>query len=97
MGDGRGYFLPRTVFLDGVLPALLAEACLPPFVAFLAFVADCFGLGFVGLADAFGLGRSGAMLTEPFASSAALGMAWDTLGRLAVSVSAAATASCSKR
>ena len=38
MGDGRGYFLPRTVFLDGDLPALLADGRLPPLVAFCAFL-----------------------------------------------------------
>ena len=81
MGDGRGYLLPRTVFLDGDLPALLADGRLPPLVAFCAFLvlladfADCFEPGFVTLVDVFGRGTSGAKLTDPLASSAALGMA----------------------
>ena len=75
MGDGRGYFLPRTVFWEVGLPALLADACLLPCEVFLAVLADCFGLGFGALADAIGLDTSGAILTEPFTSSAALGIA----------------------
>lgn len=103
MGDGRGYLLPRTVFLDGDFPALLADGRLPPLVAFCAFLvlladfADCFEPGFVTLVDVFGRGTSGAKLTDPLASSAALGMAWATPGRLPVSAIAAAMANCSKR